>query len=452
MSGFEQVDAGSAGHPWFGDRRLAPAAPVDTIRHLLRSGLQDTGWPYQPVLPAAPMTIPSASYAEIFRVAGVLVELLRRTALETAPSTRERLAVYRMPDSEDQLWMRDLLLDEGYPHCVVRPDLIIGPDGPRFLEFNVSGALGGVVETQSRLDVWRALYADEDGRAPFHSPEPFAVRATMFRSLSAELAVAPRVAIVGSARVEGATSRYFEVEAEHHRAHGLTTRFFEPEDLHEAWDRPPHLRYPVGLRNFTIPDWADAGVATAPVQDALDHGCLLVGTQTSTFMHSKLTMGLLSEGRPWMTTAERELVDRYLPWTRVLSDRKTECGGQQVDLLPYVVNNRERLVLKEALGECGKQVVIGREVGRSAWESAVAAAADGSSVVQEYVAPRTCRVALIADGADEPHDVDVAPVLGPLLFGGRPAGLFCRYFTDGSAGIVSVRGWTSSADNAMVAI
>lgn len=452
MSGLEQVGAGPAGHPWFGDRRLVPAAPVDTIRHLLRSGLRDTGWPYQPVLPAAPMTVPRASYAEIFRVAGALVELLRRTALEAAAGNRERLAVYRMPDSEDQLWLPDLLLDERYPDCVVRPDLVIGPNGPQFLEFNVSGALGGVVETQSRLNVWRELYADGDGQRPFRSPEPFAVRAEMFRSLSAELAVPPRVAIVGSARVAGVTRRYFEVEAEHHRAHGLTTRFFEPEELPDAWDCPPHLRYPVGLRNFTIPDWADAGVPSAPVQDALDHGCLLVGTQTSTFLHSKLTMGWLSEGRPWMTNAERALVDRYLPWTRVVSDRKTEREGQQVELLPYVVHNRERLVLKEALGESGKQVVIGREVSLSVWESAVAAAADGASIVQEFVAPRTCRVALIPDGADEPHDVDVAPVLGPLLFGGRPAGLFCRYFTDGSAGIVSVRGRTSSADNAMVAI
>ncbi|NIL44079.1 hypothetical protein HCB17_25425 [Salinispora arenicola] len=452
MSGTDQVNLATSGHPWFGDRYLAPAAPGDMIRQLIRNGLRDTGWPYQSVLPAAPMTIPRAAYAQIFRVAGALVELLRRTALETASSNRERLAVYRMPDSEDQLWMRDPFLDERYADCVVRPDLVIGSDGPRFVEFNVSGALGGVIETQSRLDVWQELYADEDGHMPFRSPDPLAVRAEMFRSLSAELAVAPRVAIVGSARVAGASSRYFEVEAEYHRSHGLTTRFFEPEELHEAWDCPPHLRYPIGLRNFTIPDWVDAEVPTAPVQDALDHGCLLVGTQTSTFLHTKLTMGLLSEGRPWMSTAERELVDRYLPWTRVLSDRPTEVGGRQVDLLPYVVSNRERLVLKEALGDCGKQVTIGREVSASVWQSAVDAGIAAPSVVQEFVAPRTCRVALIADGADEHHYADVAPVLGPLLFGGRPAGVFCRYRTDGSTGIVTARGLASSGDNVMVAI
>ncbi|GAB3137695.1 hypothetical protein GCM10027290_03860 [Micromonospora sonneratiae] len=454
MATFEHIGTTRlSGHPWFGRHHLTPAAPVDTIRQMLRHELRDTGWPYQRVLPAAPMAIPRTSYAEVFRASAALVELLRRTALETAPTTEGRLAAYRMPESENQLFMRDAVIEERYPDCVVRPDLVIGPTGPRFLEFNVSGALGGVVETHSRLEVWRRLHADEEGRTLFSSPSPFAVRAEMFRSLCAELALAPRVAIVGSAQVEGVENRYFQIEADYYNNHGLTARFFEPEELSEAWDRAPHLRYPVGLRNFTIPDWLDVGLDTTPVQEALDNGCLLVGTQTSTFMHSKLTMGLLSEGRPWMSTADRALVDRYVPWTRILSDRRTAREGQEVELLPFVVKNRDLLVLKAGLGESGKQVVIGREVDQAAWESAVGAAVvDGTSVVQDFVPPQTCQVSLIADGADEAHDVEVAPVLGPLLFGGRPAGLFCRFYGDGSAGIVSVRAGTSSSDNCMVAI
>jgi hypothetical protein len=71
-------------------------------------------------------------------------------------------------------------------------------------------------------------------------------------------------------------------------------------------------------------------------------------------------------------------------------------------------------------------------------------------VVQEFVAPRTCRLAMVADGAAEPHDVDVAPVFGPLLFGGRPAGMFARFFGDGRAGIVSMTR-EGSCDDCVVA-
>jgi hypothetical protein len=95
------------------------------------------------------------------------------------------------------------------------------------------------------------------------------------------------------------STRYFDLEVDYLNNHGMTARFFEPEDLHEAWDCPPQLRYGLGVRNFTIPDWLDNGIDTAPVQAALDHGCLLVGTQTSTFLSSKLTMGLVSEGQPY---------------------------------------------------------------------------------------------------------------------------------------------------------
>lgn len=440
-------------HPWFGTHHLPPAAPADTIRDLLRTGIRDTGWPYQPLLPAAPIAIPRASYAELFRVTAALLDLIRRTALESAPTTADRLAAYRMPESEHQLFLADQFLEERYADCVTRPDIVIGPDGPQFLEFNISGALGGPVETHCRLDVWRTLYADKAGQAPFATQSPFATRAAMFRHLSQELGVAPRIAIVGSTRDQGVTSaRYFDIEADYFNNHGLTARFFEPEDLHEAWDCPPHLRYPLGLRNFTIPDWQELDIDTTPVQSALDQGCLLVGTQTSTFLSSKLTMGMLSEGRPWMTRAEQDLVDRYLPWTRILSERKTTWEDRRVDLVPFAIEHKDALVLKEGLGMSGKQVTLGHETEPQAWETAIhKAATTATSIVQKYVEPHTCTLAMIADDTDEPYLTQIAPVLGPLLFGGRPAGLFTRFFGDGRKGIVSVMG-TNSSDNCAVAI
>ena len=45
--------------------------------------------------------------------------------------------------------------------------------------------------------MWRKLYADDKGRVTdLRYQDPLAVRAEMFRALCAELAVAPRVALV----------------------------------------------------------------------------------------------------------------------------------------------------------------------------------------------------------------------------------------------------------------
>ncbi|MFF6877083.1 hypothetical protein ACFY9S_17425 [Streptomyces sp. NPDC012474] len=443
----ESAPRATTGHPWFGRHRFLPAASAPRIREMLRTGIRDIGSPYQSLLPAAPITLPVASYAELFRVTAALLDLVRRTALESAPTTEGRLAAYRMPHSEHQLFMADQFTEERYADCVSRPDVVIGADGPKFLEFNVSGALGGPVETHSRLQVWRALYADALGRVPFGHEDPFAVRTEMFRGLCRERGVAPRVALLGSARDQGGFTRYFDLQTDYFNTHGLTARFFEPEDLSEAWDCPPHLRYPLGLRDFTIPDWAELGIDTAPVQQALDNGCLLVGTQTSTFLSSKLTLGMLSEGRPWMSSAERALVERYLPWTRVLSHRWTTREGRKVDLVRHAVDHRESLVLKESLGMSGRQVVIGRDTGQAEWEAAVTSAADtGASVVQEFVQARTCRLAVVSDDVDEPYDLDIAPVFGPLLFAGRPAGVLSRFSADTTTGIVSIAGSNSSHD------
>ncbi|WP_026421183.1 hypothetical protein [Actinokineospora inagensis] len=436
---------------WFGGHRIAPAAAPSTTRDLLRHEIRDTGWPHQPLLPAAPLAIPRAGYAELYRATRALLDLVRRVALETAETTEGRLAAYGMPDSERKLFVADQFTEERYADCVARPDVVIGPDGPKFLEFNVSGALGGPVETHCRLQAWRKLFADAEGRVPFGFHEPFAVRERMFRDLSTELGVAPRLALVGSARDQGVEStRYFDIEADYYNSRGLTATFFEPEDLHTAWDCPEPLRYPLGLRNFTIPDWLDLDIDLDPVQDALDNGVLLVGTQTSTFLASKLTMGLLSEGRPWMSSAERALVERYLPWTRILADRRSTRGDRGVDLPQYTVDNRERLVLKEGLGMSGKQVLIGERTSPADWESAVRSAlVTGTSIVQEFITPHTTRAWMTADGVDEAYEVDIAPVLGPLLFGGRPAGIFARFYGDGTAGIVSVMG-NLAADNVVV--
>jgi hypothetical protein len=453
MHPIEDIGTGAAGsHSWFGRRRLVPVAPADTIREMLRDEIRDTGWPYQPVLPAAPIALPRAAYAALFRLTTALVDLVRRAALESADTTAGRLAAYKMPPSESQLFTDDQFAEERYADWVARPDIVVGRDGPRFLEFNISAAIGGPVETHCRLAVWRKLYADDEGRVPFSYTDPFAARAEMFRSLSAELGVAPRVAMVGSARDQGVKStRYFDIEAEYFNNAGLTARFFEPESLHHAWDCPPHLRYPLGLRNFTIPDWTELGIDTTPVQAALDHGCMLVDTQTSTFLSSKLTMGLLSEGRPWMSAAERALVATYLPWTRILGERRTTWGDRDVDLIPFSIASRELLVLKNSLGMSGDQVIIGRQASQPEWDAAVTEAAQaGTSVVQAFVMPQSCRLAMIADGANEPHDVDIAPVFGPMLFGGRPAGMFSRFFGDGTAGIVSA--FLGGADNCVVAI
>ncbi len=84
-------------------------------------------------------------------------------------------------------------------------------------------------------------------------------------------------------------------------------------------------------------------------------------------------------------TAESELLSRHVPWTRRVGDRRTTYQGQEVDLLSFASDNRERLLLKPNDEYGGKGVVIGWESSSADWASALETGRQTPYVVQERV-------------------------------------------------------------------
>jgi hypothetical protein len=67
---------------------------------------------------------------------------------------------------------------------------------------------------------------------------------------------------------------------------------------------------------------------------------------------------------------ERQVFRRHVLWTRIISDRKTLLAdGQQGDLLSYVRQERETLVLKPNRAYGGEGVLIGLSATQAEWES-----------------------------------------------------------------------------------
>ena len=84
-------------------------------------------------------------------------------------------------------------------------------------------------------------------------------------------------------------------------------------------------------------------------------------------------------GRPELarlfTPAERRLLRRAVPWTRVLEARLTEdLAGRRVDLPEFARRERERLLIKPNVGSSGAGVLLGREGGAARWEARIARA------------------------------------------------------------------------------
>jgi hypothetical protein len=72
------------------------------------------------------------------------------------------------------------------------------------------------------------------------------------------------------------------------------------------------------------------------------------------------------------TADERQVFRRHLPWTRILSDRHTQLPrGQVGDLLEFVRQERESLVLKPNRSFGGEGVTLGHALTQQEWESAI---------------------------------------------------------------------------------
>lgn len=152
---------------------------------------------------------------------------------------------------------------------------------------------------------------------------------------------------------------------------------------------------PVGTvyRMFGLGDLLNGRVTaglTAELLDAVERDTVRLVTPLHSAMYgSKACLAMLSDERNAhvFEPAQRTLVERLIPWTRQLHEGKTEVHGDRVDLVHYVLGNREHLVLKPTLSYGGKGVITGWSVGQAEWEYWVRAALADSYVVQERVVP-----------------------------------------------------------------
>jgi hypothetical protein len=109
------------------------------------------------------------------------------------------------------------------------------------------------------------------------------------------------------------------------------------------------------------------------------------------------------------SAAERTSIGKHVPWTRLVSERRTDDrSGREIDLLDYIRRNRQSLVLKPNRSCGGQGVTIGKITAAAAWDRAIdtALAAPNTCVAQEFIPiPRrkTCRVT--DDGRFEPQEV-----------------------------------------------
>src|SRR5690606_6014063 len=132
----------------------------------------------------------------------------------------------------------------------------------------------------------------------------------------------------------------------------------------------------------------DLGLDIPLLRAVVDGNVVMVNGIDGKPLHKKASLAVLTDERHahFFSEAERELIARLVPWTRVAEERHTMLDDERIDLLPWMAEHREELVLKPNDDYGGAGIVLGWEVDSAEWQRAIARAIETPYVVQRRIA------------------------------------------------------------------
>jgi hypothetical protein len=157
----------------------------------------------------------------------------------------------------------------------------------------------------------------------------------------------------------------------------------------------------------------ECGLSHPMVQAVVDGAVCMVNPFSCKPLHKKASLAVLSDERnaARFTAEQLTTIAAHVPWTRVVEERRTELDGASIDLVDWMSNHQDDLVLKPNDDYGGTGIVLGWEVDRATWDGAVARAMAEPYIVQRRIAlPKESYPAVVAGSlVFDDRIVDTAP-------------------------------------------
>jgi hypothetical protein len=294
-------------------------------------------------------------------------------------------------------WEEDLIqVDPGYrePHPTARLDAfyVSGRGGLRFMEYN-----GEVPASPAYNDVLTELFLGLPIMREFmklYSIRPLPARHNTLHALTDSYVQwlgrreRPRIAILDWREVP--TYSEFVLFDDYFKMHGYESRIVDPREVEYRDGKLVAGDFTIDLiyKRVLIAELVERGGMDHPVIRAVrDRAVCMVNPFRCKILHKKASLAVLSDERNAHLFApdEREAIELHVPWTRRVEDRTTIHNGLPVDLLPYIAQYREKLVLKANDEYGGKGIFLGWETSAEEWERTIKQALEEPFVVQERV-------------------------------------------------------------------
>lgn len=337
-----------------------------------------------------PRFMSPAQYRLLQRRAGALMGVFGR-AHAAAIADRAVRAQFRLAP-----WEEEFVLDDPgfpWPSPVSRLDAFFaGDDGLRFTEYNAETPAGPsfndvLTEMFYALPAMREFVKRWDVRPLPARHNILHALLSAYEAWSGARAV-PRIAVLDWLDVP--TRREFTLFQEYAERQGVRCVVVDPRHAEYRGGKLTFDGAPVDLiyKRVLISELIERGGTDHPVVRAVrERAVCMVNPFACKILHKKASLAVLTDERnaALFSPQEREVVAANVPWTRVVEERRTTHDGTAIDLVEFIVEHKEQLVLKPNDEYGGKGIVLGWEVDDAAWAEALRTALREPYIVQERV-------------------------------------------------------------------
>jgi len=251
---------------------------------------------------------------------------------------------------------------------------------------------------------------------------------------------APQIAIIDLKGMP--TQKEFELFREYFEAQGHPSIIASPDELEFTDNRLRVRDFEIDIvyKRLLVNEYLPIMKEQPALLDAYRaRAVCMVNGFRSKIIHKKALFAVLTDARyqALFSTAEQDMIRSHVPWTRRVRPGKSDYLGEEIDLLEYIGEHRDRLVLKPNDDYGGHGIYIGWNIDEIGWDEAIHnALANGDYLVQERVpTARETFPALTPD--DKIQFVEQLVDLDPLLFNGKVGAAFTRLSSNELANVTA---------------
>jgi len=381
-------------------------------------------------------------------VAEAIVVIAERITREALDDTALFQQFHLRPEEERLVRLKG---GPGPASTASRLDAFLLPESLKFAEYNGESPAGpGYSETLS--DIFRALPVMEEFKKKFEV-HAYPLSAKLLDALVTTYVdwggqtKRPQMAIVDWKEVP--TWSEFEILKGRFEKMGIPVILADPRELEFDGKKLAARGKKIDLlyRRVLMNDIVARPQECSALVKAYEAGTVCVANNfRCKIPHVKAFFAVITNDKNarYFSSDEQELIQRHVPWTRVVEDVRTTHDSGSIQLLEFIRKNQKNLVMKPSDEYGGMGVTLGWEVDKPHWEKTIEQALPGGTgskehgcwIVQERIPMRRGEFPFIGKG----NKVDFRNMLvdfAPYIFRGRVAGYLTRLSATSLANVTS---------------